>query len=119
MKKLNKKAVADIGTVLWKQWAEVFFIILLMIGFLLAISIKSAAMNYTIIFLAGMMAGRLVYEKKGKQPIFAFFLIIVGFLFGYMLGSFNVNKKLIVFFFIVGSIVSYYIHKKGYIKIIQ
>jgi len=119
MKKLNKKAMADIGVVLWKQWAEVFFVILLMIGFLIAVSIKSVAMNYIVIFLAGMMAGRLVYEKKGKQPIFAFFLIIVGFLFGYMLGSFAVNKKLIVIFFIIGSLTSYYIHKKGYIKILQ
>ena len=118
MKKLNKKAMADIGAIFWKQWAEVFFVILLMIGFLIAISIKSATMNYTVIFLAGMMAGRLIYEKKGKQPIFAFFLITVGFLFGYMLGSFTVNKKLIVLFFIAGSLVSYYIHKKGYIKII-
>ncbi|MBW2978115.1 hypothetical protein KY331_04685 [Candidatus Woesearchaeota archaeon] len=119
MKKLNKKAMVDIGTVLWKQWAEVFFIILLLIGFLIAVSIKSAAMNYVVIFLGGLMAGRLLYEKKGKQPIFAFFLIIVGFLFGYMLGSFAVNKKLIVIFFIAGTLASYYIHKKGYIKILQ
>jgi len=118
MKKLNKKAMADIGTIFWKQWAEVFFIILLMIGFLISISIKSPAMNYAVIFLAGMMAGRLIYEKKGKQPVFAFFLIIVGFLFGYMLGSFNFNRKLIVFFFIVGAVVSYQIHKKGYLKIV-
>lgn len=119
MKKLNKKAMVDIGTVLWKQWVEVFFIILLMVGFLIAISIRSAAINYIVIFLAGMMAGRLFYEKLGKQPIFAFFLIIVGFLLGYMLGSFMVNKKLIVFFFIAGTLISYYTHKKGYIKILK
>lgn len=116
---MNKKAMADIGTVLWKQWAEVFFIILIMLGFLIAISIRSAAMNYVVIFLAGLMAGRLFYEKLGKQPIFAFFLIIVGFLLGYMLGSFGLNKRWIVFFFIAGTLVSYYIHKKGYIKILQ
>jgi hypothetical protein len=115
--RLNKKAMADIGTVMWKQWAEVFFVILLMVGFLIAISIRSAAMNYVVIFLAGMMTGRLIYEKKGKQPIFAFFLIIIGFLFGYMLGSFGVNRKIIVVFFVAGSITSYYLHKKGYIKI--
>ena len=114
-----KKAMADIGAVVWKQWAEVFFVILLMIGFLVAVSIKSAAMNYVIIFLAGMMVGRLFYEKIGKQPIFAFFLIILGFLFGYMLGSFEVNKKLIAIFFIAGTLISYYIHKKGYLKILQ
>lgn len=117
--KLNKKAMADMATAVWQQWAEVFFIILLLIGFLMAISIKSYIMHYIVIFLAGMMAGRLIYEKKGKQPVFAFFLIIVGFLFGYMLGSFSINKKMIVFFFIIGSLASYYIHKKGYIKIVK
>lgn len=113
--KIDKKAMVDIGTIFWKQWGEAFFIILLLLGFVLSISIKSAILNYVVIFCAGLMAGRVFFKKKGRQPLFPFFLIIVGFLVGYMLGSFVFNTKLIAFLFILGSAISYYIHKKGYI----
>ena len=117
MIKINKKAMVDIGTILWKQWAETFFIILILLGFLVSISIESALLNYIVIFCAGLMAGRTIFKKKGRQPLFPFFLIIVGFLLGYMLGSFEFSKKIITFLFILGTIISYYIHKKEYIKI--
>ena len=109
--------MADIGTILWKQWAETFFIILLLLGFVVSLSIQSAILNYVVIFCAGLMTGRTIFKKKGKQPLFPFFLIIIGFLLGYTLGSFAFSKKIIIFLFIVGSIISYYIHKKEYIKI--
>jgi hypothetical protein len=114
----NKKAMADIGTALWHQWAEIFFIILILIGFVISISIKNAFLNYLVIFCAGLMGGRTIYKRKGKQPLFPFFLIIIGFLLGYMLSGIlkGINTKLIIILFIIGSIASYYIHKKEYIK---
>jgi len=108
-----------IGVMMWKSWAEVFFVLLLLIGFFISIALPNPWLNYLIIFLAGLLSGRWIYMKKGKQPLFPFFLIIVGFLFGYMLGAYPsglINTKLIAILFILGGIISYYIHKEGYIK---
>jgi uncharacterized membrane protein YfcA len=105
---------------MWKNWAEVCFVVLLLIGFFVSIAMPNPWINYFIIFLAGLLAGRWIYKKKGRQPLFPFFLIIVGFLFGYMLGAYplaRVNAKVIAILFIVGVIIGYYIHKKGYIKV--
>ena len=107
--------MADIGESFWKQWGEIFFVILLIVGFLVAISIKIPLLAYIIIFCTGLMAGRIIFQKFGKRPLFPFFLIIIGFLFGYLLGSFNFNKIVITILFVIGVIFSYYIHKKGYI----
>ena len=108
-----------IDITMWKNWAEVFFVVLLLIGFFVSIALPNPWINYLIIFLAGILSGRWIYMKKGKQPLFPFFLIIVGFLFGYMLGAYPsdiINAKIIAMLFILGGIIGYYIHKKGYIK---
>jgi len=115
---MNKKAMANIGLIFWKQWAEAFFIILIILGFLISISIQSPALNYLVIFCAGLWFGRTIYSKKGRQSMFPFFLIVIGFLIGYLAGGVIADTSIILMllFFIVGSILSYYIHKKGYIK---
>ena len=112
----SKKAMAGVGSLLWEQWPELFFFILLVIGLIISISIQNAFLSYTIIFCVGLMAGRFIYMKIGKQPLFPFFLIAIGFLVGYVLGSVQFNRKLITFLFILGALISYYVHKKKYIK---
>lgn len=106
-----------IGKTLWEKWAETVFIILLLIGFALAITIQSIFLKYLIMFLIGMMVGRFIYEKKGKQPLFPFVMTIFGLLVGYMIGAYGANRKGLALLFIIGSVLSYYIHKKGYIQI--
>jgi energy-coupling factor transporter transmembrane protein EcfT len=113
--KLGKRGV---GEFYWRNWAEVFIIILIMIGFLVSIVIRSAWLSYLIIFLAGLMGGRVIAKRHKRQPLLPYFLIIIGFLFGYLLGAlvFEINKKVLVLLFIIGGIISFYIHKKGYIE---
>ena len=105
-----------VGDIYWKNWVESFFIIVLLIGFLIAITIKSTFLNYIIIFFAGLVAGRVLAMRVKKQPMFAYVLIMIGFLLGYLIGSFEINKKLIALWFIIGGVISYYLHRKGYIK---
>ena len=101
----------------WENWAEIVTTIILIIGFILALSMNNPWFIYIVIFLAGLMAGRIFFSKIGKQPLFPFFLIIVGFLFGYMLGAFAANRKIIAILFFSGWIISHIVHKKGYIKV--
>lgn len=106
------------GEFYWRNWAEVFIIILIMVGFLLSISIRSAGISYFIVFVAGLMAGRVIAKRVGRQPLFPYFLIIIGFLLGYLSGAlaFEINKKALILLFAAGGAISFYVHKKGYIK---
>ena len=106
--KLGKKATIEMFDV----WAEYFFFILLIMGFFVALIAGSAAISYIVVFLCGMMAGRLIYQKKEKV-IFPYYLILVGFLIGYILGSRFGNKSVLITLFLAGSFISYYIHEKG------
>ena len=110
--------MADIGTTMWKEWAETFFIIILILGFALVISISSPLFNYLINFLFWMMDLKTAFTRKGKRYYFPKKLIIIGFFLGYVIGSsFRFNKYVIMITFIIGAYLGYYIHKKGYIKI--
>ncbi len=108
---MNKKAAFDF----WSDWAEFFFFILLFIGFIIGIFSHSAVITYLVSFTSGMMAGRLFYDKKdkGRAP---FFLIIIGFLMGYVLGTFYGDKRITILLFIVGSIICYQLYAKKIIK---
>ena len=105
-----------VGEIYWRRWAEVFFVILLLIGFFIAVSIRSLWLNYLVVFCAGLMGGRLLAVRVRKKPLFAYVLIIIGFLLGYLIGSFEINKKMIALLFIIGGVISFYMHRKGYIK---
>jgi len=102
----------------FRNWVEVVFLIILVVGFLFSLIAPSAVLSYLIIFFAGMIAGRLLYFRK-KSMIFPYFMICVGFLIGYLIGSRYGNWLVIAILFILGSILSYYLHEEGYIKDIK
>lgn len=112
---LGKKAQGDM---FWKAWPELFFFLLIIIGFILSIFIRSAVLSYIVIFAVGLMAGRLIGLRIKKKPIVPYFLILIGFLIGFLLGTLTiqVNRILLLIVFIIGGIISYYVHRKGYIK---
>ncbi|MBU0615769.1 MAG: hypothetical protein KJ601_06770, partial [Nanoarchaeota archaeon] len=91
-----------------KNWAEVLFFSLLVIGFVVSLLAGSAVISYLIIFLIGMMAGRLMFERKGKLK-FAYYLIIIGFLIGYILGAFYGSRNIMIILFVLGGLLSYYL----------
>jgi len=96
------------------NWAEYFTVLLMVIGFLIAITLDNMALNLAVIFIAGLMAGRLLYGRE-KMHKFTHYLIVVGFLVGYMLGSYSYSRKIIAAVFVISTILSYWLHKKGYV----
>ena len=113
---IGKKA--NIGELVFTSWAELFFLLLIIVGFILSITIRSPVLSYIVIFCAGLMAGRIITKKIKKQPPFPYFLIVLGFLVGYLIGSFtiDVNRLLLIVIFVAGTVISYIVHKKGYVK---
>ena len=99
----------------FRNWAEIIFFIILVIGFLFSLAAPSAVLSYAIIFVAGMMGGRLIYSRR-KDMSFPYILILVGFLIGYLLGSRYGNWQVTFVLFILGNMLSYYLHERGLIR---
>ena len=99
----------------FKNWAEVFFFILLVIGFLVALASPSAVMSYIVIFICGLIAGRLIYDRKHKG-LFPYFIIIIGFFIGYLLGAYRGEREVMSVLFVLGALIGYYIYDKGLLR---
>jgi len=110
---LNKRASGHVPF-FW-NWAEMFFMVLLIAGLILGIFSPSAVITYLMAFFTGFMAGRLMYERKHnlKAP---YMLIVIGFIIGYVLGTFYGSKIITLILFIGGYIVSYQLYDKKIVK---
>ena len=96
----------------FKNWVELFFFVLMVIGIIIAVSAPSAVISYTVIFLSGFMAGRILYFRKKKLKA-AYYILIIAFLIGYLLGSYYGSRKIIIILFFIGALLSYYLFEKG------
>jgi len=109
---LNKKASGH--GYFHKSWAEFFFFVLLVIGLLVAISVTNKLLVYFVIFIAGLIAGRMIFEREHNLS-FPYYLIIIGFLIGFLIGVRTGDRRIIVVLFVLGSLVSFYLFDKGFI----
>ncbi len=100
---------------LHEDWAEVLAVALAVIGLILSVALRSALFTYLTALLAGFQAGRILYIKHLKEPIFPFLLIILGFLLGYLIGSVWANRVLVLILFTAVFWLSYKLHQKGII----
>jgi 4-hydroxybenzoate polyprenyltransferase len=99
----------------WLNWAEYFAVMLMIIGFAVSLAIESMWLNFTVVFIAGVMAGRLFYGRR-RTTKFTHYLIVIGFLVGYLIGSYAYSKIAIAIIFVGAAILSYYLHSKGYME---
>jgi len=99
----------------YKNWFESFFLALMVIGIVVALSAPSAAISYVIIFLSGFFAGRLIYERKHKMK-FPYVMIIAGFVIGYLIGVYYGSRMVVVALFVIGAILSYKLYDKKILK---
>jgi len=93
-------------------WAETLMVIFILVGFVVSLLLANVTVIYLIVLLSGFLAGRVIYIKKFKEPIFPFVLMIIGFLFGYLLGGFGASRFWIAVFFLGSLGISYYLHLK-------
>ena len=91
---------------------------LMIIGVIIALTAPSAIISYIIIFLSGMFAGRLIYERKNKIQ-FPYFMIIAGFFIGYLIGVYYGSKRVVIALFVIGAILSYKLYDKKILKDIK
>jgi len=103
---------------IWKKadwfmdnWAEFFSFILLIVGFVIAISAGSAMVLYIISVLFGAAFGRWWFRFKNKLKVPAA-VIIIGALIGLTLGSFYGSREVVLILFVLGFAGSYYLHEQ-------
>ncbi|MBS3126704.1 hypothetical protein J4228_00905 [Candidatus Woesearchaeota archaeon] len=102
-----------------EQWVEAFSLLFITMGFIISVMLQSSFLSYFSVFLGGFVAARVYYFKKSKEPILPFVLIILGFLVGYLAGSFWTNRVFTLLFFILGFGMSYYLHLKRIVVIFK
>jgi len=105
------------STFFFRSWAEFFFFVLMIIGFIISIwaSSFSAFISYIVVFLSGMIGGRLLYDRKGKLT-FPYYIILLGFIIGFLLGTYYGSRKVVFILFVLGALFSYHLYSKGYLK---
>ena len=99
----------------YKNWLEFFFLLIMAVGLILALFTPSAAVNYMLIFVSGIFAGRLVYERR-KKVMLPFLIIIAGFILGYLIGMRYGNRIVVIIIFLIGAVLSYQLFNKRILK---
>lgn len=94
---------------------EFFFFVLMIIGVLVALSAPSAIISYAIIFVSGIFAGRLIYERKNKIQL-PYLMIIAGFVIGYLVGVYYGSRRIAIALFVAGAILGYKLYDKKILK---
>lgn len=109
----NKKAKMST-----EHWAEIVSLALLVVGLILSLLSDAAIISYIIIFLCGIFVGRIYYLRRTEVG-FPFYMIVVFFLVGYVIGVRVRDRGIIIIclaLFALGVYIGRYIHMKRYFK---
>lgn len=98
-----------------QRWVEFWAIFLIFVGLLFAITLISPWQAYLIAFAMGAMLGRLLwrFRKNLKGSVLT---IILGFLAGFILFMQSADRKVIIALFVLGLVVSFYVHDRNIIR---
>ena len=102
-----------------EDWAEILTLFFILVGFFISVLLMNPFLSYLTVLLAGFLAGRIYYVKYQTEPILPFVLMIVGFLFGYVVGSIWVNRVWTLLIFVIAASGSYYLHLKQILVIFK
>ncbi|MFT4343987.1 MAG: hypothetical protein ACMXYE_04540 [Candidatus Woesearchaeota archaeon] len=89
-------------------------LILIIIGFVLAISTGSAMIYYIVALLAGIFFGRIWHQTK-SEPQFKYFILITFFMIGFIIGNIFSrygNYKVTIIVYLIGIAIGYTIDKQ-------
>lgn len=99
----------------YKYFMEILFLILIVLGIVVALVIPSAVISYALIFLVGIYAGRLIYAKKTRIQL-PYFMIIAGFVIGYLIGVYYGSRRIAIALFVLGTVIGYKLFEKRLLK---
>ena len=94
------------------HWPEIVGFFFLILGMVLALAAPTESASYIIVFIVGVLGGRLWWHERDTFKT-SWFIILLGFLIGYIIGGWYTNRNFIVVFFIAGAWITYWLHEKG------
>lgn len=100
------------------DWPELAAVIFLFLGFILALASSTFTIAYIVIFLLGLMFGRTWYRfhrARKTALVMSIAACLLGFGFGAILG----NLQLVVLVFLLGILIGYWVHQKGWISSVE
>ncbi|MBI2108264.1 hypothetical protein HYT54_04000 [Candidatus Woesearchaeota archaeon] len=98
----------------FENWMEIFFILIMLLGIVMAVVVRSNIVSYMTITAAGVAAGKIIFERKNKVR-FPYILIIIGFIIGYVIGAYDASRQLVLLLFVASSLITYNVLEKGWI----
>jgi len=98
-----------------KSWMEFFFLLITALGLIFALVVPSAMVGYALVFVSGYFAGRLLYQRRANIS-FPFYIIVAGFLIGYLIGMQYGDRRIAAGIYIIGAVFSYQLHSKGVLR---
>ncbi len=100
------------------DWPEFWAVVFMVVGFALALFSDNLAIAYIVVFLMGLLFGRVWYRGKKTNRI-PLFLSIIFFLLGFMIGSLFASLQVIVLLMLAGVLIGYWLHEKGIIHSVE
>ena len=91
------------------SWVEILFWTLFGFGIIIALALHSELFSYLVIFMIGLLAGRIIYQRKGMLN-FKVYLLIAGLILGWIIGDLWGYAFTTIILFILGAVLSYMLH---------
>lgn len=107
---MNKKAKLDY----YGSGPEYLFIILIIIGAIIGLITQDLVINYTIMFLFGIIIGVNYYNHKFRRT-YTLILITIALFLGYAIASYKSDWKILLLIYIGGSILGYYLKENKWV----
>lgn len=101
------------------DWVELLSLLFVVLGFIISAALQSSLLNYITLFFAGFLAGRVYFQIYVKKPTLPFFLVLIGFVVGYMLGGFAISRIKALLLFGIAFCLSFYLHREKIIAIFK
>ena len=99
----------------WSAWVELFFVFILIIGIIIGMISPSATITYFVALAVGMVGGRMLYERKGKERA-QYILLVIAFIMGYVLGTWRGDRIITLLLFLFGAGLIYFLLNKHILK---
>ena len=97
-----------------KNYAEILFFFVMVIGAIIGLSAPSAFISYIIIIICGLYAGRAIFKSK-KYVTFPALLASIGFAFGFAVVLYYGSRQVAVVLYLIGIYAGYQIYKKKWL----
>lgn len=103
---------------IYRDFGELLMALFLVIGLLVAFGTDSLFVTLSVVFLLGLIFGRLWFRQRSSFRVILS-LVIMGLLLGLWFGDFLLNVEVITLFFFLGFSIGYYAHYKGWFSSVE